>query len=192
MPSFTPSTVSDSVQAQLAAQQEQWVALVGKTLEDVTRLVDLNLKLTKDLLAESAQARQKFLSAAPQELFSLAAGNVQANFNRIISYGRDVAGITSNMQVALGKTAKTQFANTCRKATTLVEEVTNSAADESKNPFWMMKSAIANASGGYEQWATMTQKISEAMDASLAMAPNLFASSTQKTNNAVRKGNSHV
>jgi phasin family protein len=167
--------------------------LANKTLENVMRLVDLNMKLTKDSMQDSAAAAQQWLSAkTPQEFFSLSAGKGQLNLEKILSYDEEVASIPSSMQAELSKAAQAQFADSCHRASTLVEQMASSAPADAQNPFAIMKSAIEKVSGGYEQWATMSKQVTETMEANRSMATNQFASARKKAASPVKKGNEQV
>jgi hypothetical protein len=62
----------------------------------------------------------------------------------------------------------------------LVEEVTKNAPASSENAVSMLKSAIGNASAGYEQFTKTTKQAVEVMEANLNNAVNQFSQPVAK------------
>jgi len=160
--------MAETVQSQLAAQQERWVAIANKALEGATKLLELNWTVTKDVLDETTATAQQLLSAKnPQEFFALDSASVRANFSRMLSYAGAVTNITSNMQAELAKAAQTQFGDAFNNIASAAEESDCKSQVQSPNPFELMKVAMENAKGGYEQWVTTTKRVAQAMEGNM-------------------------
>jgi phasin family protein len=160
--------VVEAAQNQLAAQQERWVVFANKVLEGATKLAELNWTLTKEIFDEStASTQQLFTAKSPQELFSLDSGGVRSNFSRLLTYAGAFTSITTNMQAELLKAAQIQTGETFLNAANVVGASTGKAPEPSPNPFELMKVAMENAKGGFEQWVATGKKVADAMEGNL-------------------------
>lgn len=180
--------IAESLQTQLAWQQERWVAFANKTLETASKLLELNWTLTKEMWDDSTVAAQQLLSAKnPQELFALDSGAIRSQFNRMLSYMGAATSIANNMQAELTKTAQTQFNDTLNKTTNAVEKSIGNSHETAPNPFELVKVAMENAKGGYEQWVATTKKVAEAMEENMKLMPVGAGNSTKKPTNSHKK-----
>ena len=172
---------SAATKTQLEAQIAMITALTSKAFESVEKVIDLNMNVAKASLEEStANVQQLFSAKDPQEFFSLSAAQAQPNAEKAIAYSRHLAGIASAAQSEFSKAAEAQIAETNRKIIALVEEVSKNAPAGSENAISFMKSAIGNASAGYEQLTKTTKQAVEAMEV------NMNTAATQMTQAATK------
>ena len=182
------NNIAGSMQEQLAVQQERWVTFANKALENATKLLELNWTLTKDVLDESTVAAQQLLTAKnPQELFSIDSEAARTNFSRMLSYAGAVTNMTTAMQAELITATQTQFGDAFNKATHAIAEPRNDLQNHAPNPFELMKVAMENAKGGYEQWVATTQKVAEAMEGKMNMMPTGVGGATKRAHNSAKK-----
>lgn len=188
MVNSSQNNIAESVQEQLAVQQERWVTFANKALENATKLLELNWTLTKDVLDESTVAAQQLLAAKnPQELFSIDSEAARTNFSRMLSYAGAVTNMTTAMQAELIAAAQTQFGDAFNKATHAIAEPRNDPQNHAPNPFEMMKVAMENAKGGYEQWVATTQKVAQAMEGKMNMMPTGGSGATKRAHSSAKK-----
>lgn len=173
---------TNAAKANLEAQLSILTALTAKAFESVEKVVDLNLNAAKASLEDSAVAARQLLAAKdPQEFLSLTAAQAQPTAAKAIAYGRHLAGIASTAQAEFTRAAEEQIAETGRKVSALVDDVSRNAPAGSENVIAIMKSAIGNASAGYEQLTKTTKQAVEVMEANLNTAVNQFSQAAEQT-----------
>ncbi|HVL74768.1 MAG TPA: phasin family protein [Noviherbaspirillum sp.] len=183
-----PEQFSAASKASLEAQLALLSSLTSKTFESVEKVVELNLEAARASLEESAaNARQLLAAKDAQEWMSLAAAQAQPNAEKALSYGRHLASIASGVQAEFHKAAEAQVAESSRKLLELVEEVTKNAPGGSENAVALLKSAIGNASAGYEQMTKSTKQAVETLEANLNNAVTQFTQPVAKAARAAKK-----
>ena len=191
MASSTQNQLTSPAQKHIETQQALWTDLSNKTLENVMKLLDLNMTAIKESLGESAAATQQLLSIkSPQELFSLSTAQAKPNIGKVLDYGRQVVGIASNIQAELNNVVQAQINEATRSVSTIVDEASRHSSGGPDGLFAVMKSAIDKSNGGYEQWAKTSKQVAEAMGASLSSATRQFtagASTTKKASSQSRQ-----
>ncbi|RZT08925.1 phasin family protein [Duganella sp. CF402] len=176
-----PEQFSNATKANFEAQFAIFSTLTNKAFEGVEKFVDLNLTAAKASLEESSSATKQLLAAKdPQEFFSLAAAQAQPSAEKTIAYGRHLATIASSTGAEFSKAAETQIAETNRKVISLVEEVSKNAPAGSENAVALFKSAIGNASAGYEQFTKTAKQAVESLETNLNAAVGQFTAAAAK------------
>jgi len=84
------------------------------------------------------------------------------------------------------KAAQIQTGETFLNAANVVGASTGKATDPAPNPFELMKVAMENAKGGFEQWVATSKKAAEAMQDNMKMTAT-GAESPAKRNSNPRK-----
>lgn len=170
------------------AQLDLINTLTTKAFEGVEKIIELNLSAAKASLEESSATAQQFATAKdPQELLALVAAQAQPTAEKAAAYGRHLAGIVSATQAELTKAAEAQVADTSRKVTALVEEISKNAPAGSENAVALLKSAIGNANAGYEQLTKTTKQAVETLEANLSNAAKQFTQAAEKTTTRAKK-----
>jgi len=173
---------SSVAKANLEAQLSLLTVLTTKAFESVEKVVDLNLNVAKASLEDSAVSAKQLLAAKDaQEFFSLTAAQAQPTAAKAIAYSRHLAGIATIAQAEFTRAAEEQIAETGRKVSDLVDDVSKNAPAGSENVIAMVKSAIGNANLGYEQFSKSTKQAVEVMEANLNSAVNQFSQAAEKT-----------
>lgn len=184
----TPDQFSNVAKANLEAQLSLLTSLTSKAFESVEKVVDLNLNVAKASLEDSSIAARQLLTAKdPQEFFSLTAAQAQPTAAKAIAYGRHLAGIATSAQAEFTRAAEEQIAETGRKMSALVDDVSKNAPAGSENVIAIVKSAIGNANAGYEQLSKTTKQAVEVMEANMNSAVSQFAQAAEKTAGRSRK-----
>jgi phasin family protein len=170
------------------AQLDLINALTTKTFEGVEKIVELNLSAAKATLEESVAAAQQLATIKdPQELVALVSAQAQPTAEKAAAYGRHLASIVSATQAELTKTAEAQVAETSRKVTTLVDEITKNAPAGSENAIALLKSAIGNANASYEQLTKNTKQAVETLEGHISNATKQFTQAAEKTTARAKK-----
>lgn len=183
-----PEQLSTVAKANLEAQLSMFTNLTSKAFESMEKMVDLNLNVAKASLEDSSIAARQLLTAKdPQEFFSLSAAQAQPNAAKAIAYGRHLAGIATSAHAEFTRAAEEQIAETGRKVSSLVDDVSKNAPAGSENAIAIMKTAIGNANAGYEQFSKTTKQAVEVMETNMNSAVNQFSQAAEKTAHRARK-----
>jgi phasin family protein len=183
-----PEQFSNATKSNVEAQIALLTELTSKAFESVEKFVDLNLNVVKASLEESTSAAKQLLSAKdPQEFFTLSAAQAQPNAEKALAYGRHLAMIASNAQAEFTKAAEAQIAENSRKVISLVDEISKNAPAGSENAVAFIKSAIGNASAGYEQLTKTTKQAVDAIESNLNSATSQFVQAAEKTASRSKK-----
>lgn len=176
-----PEQFSNATKANFEAQFAILSTLTNKAFEGVEKFVDLNLTAAKASLEETSATTKQLLAAKdPQEFFSLASAQAQPNAEKTIAYGRHLATIATSTGAEFSKAAETQIAETNRKVISLVEEVSKNAPPGTENAIALFKSAIGNASAGYEQFTKTAKQAVESLETNVNSAVSQFSAAAAK------------
>lgn len=176
-----PEQFSSVAKANLESQLAIFAALANKTFESVEKVVDLNLNVAKASFEDSSIAAKQLLAAKdPQEFLSLTAAQAQPTTAKAIAYGRHLAGIATNAQAEFARAAEEQIADTGRKVSALVDDVSKNAPPGSENVIAIVKSALGNANAGYEQLTKTTKQAMEVMEANMNSAVTQFSQAADR------------
>src|SRR3569833_3372481 len=141
------STAKTNLEAQLATAS----AFTNKAFDNMAQLVALNLGAARASLEHSAVAAQKLLSAKDaKEFFELSAAQAQPNAEKVLAYGRSLAGFASAAQSEITQAAKAQITTTTKKIANLVDDAANYAPAGSENAMAGREAAGGGAGAGEE------------------------------------------
>ena len=156
-------------------------ALTSKAFEGIEKFVELNITVIKTSFEESTATAKQILAAKdPQEFFSLSTAQVQPTAEKALAYGRHLASITSGTQAEFTQVAETQIAETNRKVLALFEEVSKNAPAGSESVVEFVKTAIGNATAGYDHLTKTTKQAVETIETNVNTAVNQIAQATAK------------
>ena len=110
----------------------------------------------------------------------MTAAQAQPNAEKALSYGRHLAAIALSTQAEFTKAAEAQIAEARSKVTALVDDIAKNAPAGSESAVAMLKSALDNASAGYEQLTKVTTKAVEVVEAQVVNATEQFSSTAEK------------
>ncbi|WP_432380280.1 TIGR01841 family phasin [Duganella sp. P38] len=176
-----PEQFSNATKANFEAQFAIFSTLTNKAFEGVEKFVDLNLTAAKASLEETSATTKQLLAAKdPQEFFSLATAQAQPSAEKTIAYGRHLATIATSTGAEFSKAAETQIAETNRKVISLVDEVSKNAPAGTENAVALFKSAIGNATAGYEQFTKTAKQAVESFESNVSAAVNQFNTAAAK------------
>jgi phasin family protein len=179
---------SAATKAHFDAQLELITTLTAKAFEGVEKVIDLNISATKASMEELAATGKQFSGVKdPQEFTTLAASQAQPNADKAVAYSRHLASILSSTQSEFTKAAEAQIAETSRKVSTLIDEVSKNAPPGSENAIAMLKSVVGNANAGYEQLTKSTKQAVETLETNLNTAAKQFTQAAEKTTRATKK-----
>jgi phasin family protein len=182
------SEFSNATKALFENQFAAFNALTNNVVGSVEKVVALNLAAVKSSAEESTAAAKQLLAAKdPQEFLSLVAAQAKLNAEKAQSYGRQLAEIASSTNAELSKVVEAQVAETKDKVIALVSEVTKNAPAGSEQAVAMLKSAIDNASAGYEQLSRTAKQTKQSVEEHVAKTTEQFSQAVAKTTSHVTK-----
>lgn len=182
----TPEQFSAAAKTNFEAQIAALSDLTTHAFDSVTKIVDLNLNTAKASFEETSATAKKLLAAKdPQEFFSLA--SVQPNADKAIAYGRTLAGIASTAQAEFTKAAEAHITETSRKAVELVDSLSKSAPAGSEHVVALVKTAIGNATAGYEQLSKTAKQATETLQANVNNTVEQFSQNAAKATARAKK-----
>ncbi|WP_424195266.1 phasin family protein [Ampullimonas aquatilis] len=173
---FTPEQLAAAHKANL----ETFFGLTHKAFEGVEKLVELNLAVVKETIAESKDKADALLSVKDvQELLSLQANLVQPLTEKLAAYSRHVYDITASAQSEFTKVAEATIADSSKKVSALVDSASKNAPAGSETAVAVVKSAIAAANNAYDSINKAAKQAVEAAEANFAAASSTAVKATQ-------------
>ena len=170
---------------QIAANQkaafETLFGLTNKAFEGIEKLVELNLQVIKQTLAETQDGAHKALSVKdPQEFLALQAQLTQPAAEKALSYGRHVYEIVSATNAEFAKVSEAQFEEQNKKVQALVENVAKNAPAGSETAVAVLKSAITAANTTYETVHKATKQAVEIAESNFTAAATAATKAAQQ------------
>ncbi len=179
---------SAATKAHIEAQIAMMNTLTDKTLENIEKVIKLNVAAAKTSLEESSAAVKQLVAAKDaQEFFSLAAAQAQPNTEKTLAYGRNLASIASGAQADFSKIAETQINETSNQVLALVDEISKHAPAGSESTIAIIKSSVGNASAGYAQLTKATKQAAETLESNISQVANQLSQVAEKTTQRASK-----
>lgn len=173
--------ISDTARANIDANMALYTSLSHKALENVEKLINLNISAVKSSMEVSSDIARKMLTAkGPEEFFAVIAEQAKPKFDTAIAYGSQFANIASSTQSEFTRAAESQMAQVGRKVNEMVEEITRKAPAGSENMIAIMKNAMGTMGSTYEQMTKTTKQAVEALETNIAATANQVAQSVAK------------
>lgn len=174
---LTPEQIAATHKANL----ETLFGLTNKAFEGVEKLVELNLQVVKQSLAEGQANAQQVLGVKDaQELLTLQAGLTQPVAEKVLSYGRHLYEIASATQAEFAKVAEAQYEEQNKKVQALVENVAKNAPAGSETAVAILKSAITAANTTYETVHKATKQAVEIAESNFNAATTAATKAAQQ------------
>jgi len=181
---MTPEQIAAAQKAQL----ETLFSLASKSVDNMEKLIDLNLQAMKTSLQESADHTMALMSVKDlQELTSLQSGWMQPMAEKMLSYSRHAYEILSGAQAELAKTAESQIAETHKKFMDMAETAAKNAPAGTETAVAMMKSAMNAANNAYDSVQKVTKQAAEAVEANLNAVTSTALKAAQSTRSTATK-----
>jgi phasin family protein len=164
----------------IAAQKASFESMLGilsKAFESIEKVVGLNLRAFKTILAEHQEiAARVLLAKNPQELLSLQA---QPAVEKAQSYWRHVYEIMSSTLADFTETLETQFKRHQYDGQAFVENLAKNAPAGSEAAVFAWKSAIETASATCEAARKTTRQARQIVESNVSATPDAATRSTR-------------
>lgn len=180
--------VSNATKALFEDQVAKFHILTGSIVESMEQVIALNVAAVKAASEESAAAARQLLAAKdPQEFMTFVSDQAKLNAEKVQSYGRHLAEITTSAKDDLSKVVESQMAETKDKVTSLISDVTKNAPAGSEKAVAMLKTAMDNANAGYEQLTKSTKQAVATVEENVAKATEQFSQGVEKVTAKIGK-----
>lgn len=141
--------------------------------DGVEKLVDLQLRVAKNAMAQSAENLKAMASAKDvQELVKVQSSFAVPSLESAVSYANAVYGIMSESANAFARMAEGQIAASNEKITSAVEEFSKSAPAGSESGVALVKSALTAANAAYETASKAAKQAVAAVEQNVQSATN--------------------
>ena len=182
--------MASTAQQQYESQQALWMDVSTKLLENLTKLLALNMSALNDMMSECAVMYAQSLGAkTPQDLITPRGASGKPNIEKILTYGRNVGNILARIQTVLGNATQAQINETGRMVKTLYESMLRSGTGGGGDMFGWMKSMFDKSQGDYEHWTGKARQATAATEEAVSSAAQAFAPGAKKTGAQPRQDN---
>jgi len=156
------------------------------TLQGAERMLDLQLKAVKDVIAQGAK-NAKALSEVKdvQQALALQSTVAQPSLEKALDYSRSVYEVASDTQSQIAKLFETRVAEFNSNMVAAVDKAAKSAPAGSEMALVAVKTALAAANTAYDSMTKAAKQVKEMTEANVAAA----ASTARATNGSKRKSN---
>ena len=165
----------------IAAQKaniEQLFGLTNKAFASVEKLIDLNIKVSREALQDAAKHSQAVLSAKDaQELAALQTSLFQPLAEKVSNYSRQLYEIASENGQELGKVVEERTADAQKAVSNLVESAAKNAPAGTEASVAVVRSALSAANNAFESVQKSVKQASDVAQANF----NAVAESATKT-----------
>ncbi len=150
------------------AQFENLFGLASKSLDNLEKLVELNMQTLRASMQESADHALALMSAKDlQEVASLQSNWMQPMAEKMLSYSRHAYEIVASTQSELAKAAEEQISEGQQKLMALAENAAKNAPAGSETAVAMIKSAMNAANNAYDSVQKVTKQAAETVEANI-------------------------
>ena len=170
------------------ANLDFFFGLAGKMLEGEEKLVRLNLDMTKTTFADWHQRVQDGLAKKEgQEVAGLQNALVLPSLEKVLTYERQVAEITSAMQTQLVEVATAHYWEVNRQVQWFVENVAQNTPVGSEAAIAFMKQGFSLVSTAYESAQRATKQAVDVAQSNLSASMQAASEVTVAADEAVEK-----
>jgi phasin family protein len=131
-----------------------------KNMEGFSDLINLNVHVMQTSLNDSMDRMHALLSSKNSlEFFSKMATQAQPNAGKLLSYGNDLAEITSGMRDELFKATQVEVAETSKEMTSIIEHMVEHETDSFNNMIRLTKATVKEAEEEQNQMADAAAEV---------------------------------
>jgi hypothetical protein len=171
-----PSHLSNDAAAYWDRQYEVCSALQAKTLSGMTKLADLNMRALQDAVHNATTASQHLLSS------DHAAATQQGQLAREAAreYGRQVAGLASEMRTAYTQLLQGNITSTSAQIEARLDELAKTTPDSASGVIEAVRTTLGNVHKGYDQLMMTSEQAAQAVVDSLDVRAQPFVPAPPK------------
>lgn len=165
------SNLPPQIMASQKAALDTLFALQNSAFAGFEKLVDLNLRVVRATIDETAQkAQEAVVLEDPQQAVAFATSLAQPSAEKVLAYGKHVYDIVSGVQAEVAKLAEAQIAQNQRQIAETVEHLSKNAPAGAEGAVALVKSSLATANSAYDSLAKATKQAVEVTESNIAAA----------------------
>ena len=150
-------------------------------LDSAEKLLDLNMKVARSLLADNAKSARALVEAKDaQEFASLQQSLTQPAVEKAIAYSRALYELSAETQSEMQKFVETHVAEAKKSASDVMENLVKSAPIGSEAVQAAVRSAMAAANNAYENITKAAKQVADITEAGVASATAQVTSTKKK------------
>lgn len=179
--SFTPEQLLAAHKASI----EQLFGLTSKAFEGVEKLIELNVKVSREALDDAAKNAQAVLSVKDvQELAALQTSLFQPLAEKVADYSRKLYEIAAESSSEFNKVVEENTAEAQKVVTNLVETAAKNAPAGSEASVAVVRSALSAANNAFE---SVQKTVKQASDVAQANFNAVTESATSAAKTTARR-----
>ena len=159
---------TDQLIAASKANVEAMIGLSQKAFEGAEKIVELNMSVARESMAEAAElARAAAAARDVQTLMQLQSEMLQPTAEKAAAYARSVYDVTTGLNSEVAELIEEQAADIQAKMKALVEATAKNAPAGSENAVSLFKSTFAAANDAFEQANKAAKEAASAVDSNV-------------------------
>lgn len=167
------------------ANLETALRFTGVALEGAERILELQLKTAKSVLAESFQSARALANVRDfDQLAALKDTVVQPSFEKATAYAKQVYDVTAEAQADMGKLVEEQVAEFNKQIVTSLDQLVKTAPAGSEAGIAAMKSTLAAVNSSFDNISKVAKQLGEATQSNLEVVANQTMEAAKKTKKA--------
>ncbi|RMX08884.1 phasin family protein [Corticibacter populi] len=164
------------------ANIEQLFGLTNKAFASVEKLIDLNIKVSREALQDAAKHSQAVLSIKDaQELAALQSSILQPLAEKAADYSRQLYEIATESAGELSKVVEERTTEAQKAVTNLVESAAKNAPAGTEASVAVVRSAISAANNAFESVQKTVKQASDVAQANFNAVTESAANATKTT-----------
>lgn len=173
--------VPEQVAAVNKAAVEAAVSYSNIVFEGAEKLLDLNIKVAKSVLADSAKNAKALANVKDvQELAALQQAIAQPAVEKAVAYSKAVYEVAAETQADLQRFVESHLAEANKTTVALVDKLMKSAPAGSEVVQAAVKSAIAAANNAYDTVSKAAKQVADLTEANVAAASQVVSMPKKK------------
>lgn len=150
-------------------------------LDSAEKLLDLNMKVARSLLADNAKSARALAEAKDAQAFaSLQQSLAQPAIEKAVAYSRALYELSAETQSEMQKFVEAHVAEAKKSASDVMENLMKSAPVGSEAVQAAVKSAMAAANNAYENITKAAKQVADITEAGVASAAAQVSSTKKK------------
>lgn len=185
---ISPDLLFSAARTRLLSQLSFSTSMAESMIETMEKLMGLNLQAAKASLDMSTGSAQQLMGTKDAQDFLSASGSqLQPQADIVMTYVRHLTHISSSTHLHFARITQDQFNDNNREVMSLLDELGSSAPEGSQNSISLLKSAINQASSGYDQITKTTQSAIEQLESSISAVSSQLTAQTTTSNGRSKK-----
>ena len=167
------------------ANLETALRLAGVALNGAERLIDLQLKTAKSVLADGLQNARALTGVRDFDQFAALKDTVvQPTFEKATAYAKEVYDVATATQADLSKLVEEQVQEFNRQAVSALDQLVKTAPAGSEVGIAAMKSTLAAVNTGFDNFTKVAKQFGEATQNNIEVVANQTIEAAKKAKKA--------